>query len=188
MKSVQIRRFFCSVFFRIRTEYGPEKTPYFNIFQTVDNLNTNMLYDKTHTCHELHSDQSNSKYGHFLCSDDNHQNQHSYIFIILNHLKPSLNISSKQWSQAQSQDSSYLKAVSSWRKKQKTIEMFTIMRTVIYRRNHIKIVGTKHNFKDLFLATLLVSLIFANLETLSNSPNVFFYSYIYFSSKHLLNY
>ena len=119
-----------------------------------------------------------------------------YIFIILNHLhlhyfessEAFFKISSKQWSQAQSQYSSYLKAVSSWKKKQKTVEIFTIMRTVIHRRNHIKIVGTKHNFKDLFLATLLVSLIFANLETLSNSPNVFFYSYIYFSSKHLLNY
>lgn len=74
------------------------------------------------------------------------------------------------------------------KKPKKTVEMFTIMRTVIHRRNHIKIVGTKHNFKDLFLATLLVSLIFANLKTLRNSPKVFFYSYIYFSSKHLLNY
>ena len=89
-----------------------------------------------------------------------------YIFIILNHLHlhyfesstsslfwiiwAFFKISSKQWSQAQSQYSSYLKAVSSWKKKQKTVEIFTIMRTVIHRRNHIKIVGTKHNFKDLF--------------------------------------
>ena len=35
VKSVQIRSFFWSVFSRIRTEYGPEKTPYLNIFRTM---------------------------------------------------------------------------------------------------------------------------------------------------------
>ena len=41
VKSVQIRNFFWSVFFRIRTEYGnagkygPEKTPYLDTFHTV---------------------------------------------------------------------------------------------------------------------------------------------------------
>ena len=35
MKSVQIRSFFWSAFSRIRTEYGPEKTPYLDTFHTV---------------------------------------------------------------------------------------------------------------------------------------------------------
>ena len=35
VKSVQIRRFFWSVFSRIRTEYGPEKTLYLDTFHTV---------------------------------------------------------------------------------------------------------------------------------------------------------
>ena len=35
VKSVQIRSFFWFVFSRIRTEYGPEKTPYLDIFHTV---------------------------------------------------------------------------------------------------------------------------------------------------------
>ena len=35
MKSVQIRSFFWSVFFRTRTEYGPEKTPYLDTFHAV---------------------------------------------------------------------------------------------------------------------------------------------------------
>ena len=34
-ESVQIRRFFWSVFSRIRIEYGPEGTPYLDIFHTV---------------------------------------------------------------------------------------------------------------------------------------------------------
>ena len=35
MKSVQIRSFFWSVFSRIRTEFGPEKTPYLDTFHAV---------------------------------------------------------------------------------------------------------------------------------------------------------
>ena len=35
VKSVQIRIFFWSVFSRIRTEYGPENTPYLDNFQVV---------------------------------------------------------------------------------------------------------------------------------------------------------
>ena len=35
VKSVQIRSFFYSVFSRIRTEYGPEKTRYLDTFHTV---------------------------------------------------------------------------------------------------------------------------------------------------------
>ena len=37
MKCVQIRSFFWSIFFRIRTEHGPEKTPYFETFHAVKN-------------------------------------------------------------------------------------------------------------------------------------------------------
>ena len=35
VKSVQIRSFFWSVFSRIRTEYGPEKTPYLDPVHAV---------------------------------------------------------------------------------------------------------------------------------------------------------
>ena len=35
VKSVQIRSFLWSVFSRIRTEYGPEKTPYLDTFHDV---------------------------------------------------------------------------------------------------------------------------------------------------------
>ena len=35
VKSVQIRSFFWSVFSHIRTEYGPEKTPYLDTFHAV---------------------------------------------------------------------------------------------------------------------------------------------------------
>ena len=35
VKSVQIWIFFWSVFFRIRIEYGPEKTPYLDTFYAV---------------------------------------------------------------------------------------------------------------------------------------------------------
>ena len=35
VKSVQIRSFFWSVFYRIQTAYGPEKTPYLDTFHTV---------------------------------------------------------------------------------------------------------------------------------------------------------
>ena len=35
VKSVQIRNFFWSVFSRIRTEYGPGKTPYLDTFHVV---------------------------------------------------------------------------------------------------------------------------------------------------------
>ena len=35
VKSVQIGSFFWSVFSRIRTEYGPEKTPYLDTFHAV---------------------------------------------------------------------------------------------------------------------------------------------------------
>ena len=35
VKSIQIRSFFWSVFSRIRTEYGPEKTPYLDTFHAV---------------------------------------------------------------------------------------------------------------------------------------------------------
>ena len=35
MKSAQIRSYFWSVFSRIRTEYGPEKTPYLDKFHTA---------------------------------------------------------------------------------------------------------------------------------------------------------
>ena len=35
VKSVQIWIFFWSLFFRIRTEYGPEKTPYLDTFHAV---------------------------------------------------------------------------------------------------------------------------------------------------------
>ena len=35
LKSAQIRSFFWSVFSRIRTEYGPAKTPYFDTFHAV---------------------------------------------------------------------------------------------------------------------------------------------------------
>ena len=38
VKSVQIRSFFWSVFSRIRTEYGPEKTPYLDTFDAMQNL------------------------------------------------------------------------------------------------------------------------------------------------------
>ena len=37
VKCVQIRSFFWSIFFRIRTEHGPEKTPYFETFHAVKN-------------------------------------------------------------------------------------------------------------------------------------------------------
>ena len=65
VKSVQIRRFFCSVFSRIRTEYGeilrilslrylsvfspnagkygPEKTPYLDTFHTISNAEKSHL-------------------------------------------------------------------------------------------------------------------------------------------------
>ena len=36
MKSVQIWSFFWSAFSRIRTEYGPEKTPYLDTFHAVE--------------------------------------------------------------------------------------------------------------------------------------------------------
>ena len=35
LKSVQTRSFFWFVFSRIRTEYGPEKTPYLDTFHAV---------------------------------------------------------------------------------------------------------------------------------------------------------
>ena len=42
VKSVRLRRFSWSVFSRIRTEYGPEKTPYLDTFHAVQDL----LYTK----------------------------------------------------------------------------------------------------------------------------------------------
>ena len=39
-KSSQIRSFFWSVFSRIQTEYGPEKTPYLGTFHVVTITNT----------------------------------------------------------------------------------------------------------------------------------------------------
>ena len=42
VKSVQIRSFFWSVFFRIRTEYDPEKTLYLDTFHTVIEVNGNV--------------------------------------------------------------------------------------------------------------------------------------------------
>ena len=51
VKTVQIRSFFRSVFSRIRTEYGPEKTPYLETFHAVVNflmnLNMQMLQQST---------------------------------------------------------------------------------------------------------------------------------------------
>ena len=44
VKCVQIRSFFWFVFSRIRTEYGPEKTPYLDSFHAVSNQNT-LVFD-----------------------------------------------------------------------------------------------------------------------------------------------
>ena len=61
VKSVQTRSFFWSVFSRIRTEYGPEKTPYLDTFLAVTTISLNMCYmDYSKTKHCVKSVQIRS--------------------------------------------------------------------------------------------------------------------------------
>ena len=45
-KSIQIRSYFWSVFSRIRTEYGPEITPYLDIFHAMSRYKTQKVWSK----------------------------------------------------------------------------------------------------------------------------------------------